>query len=212
MTKENLLTQNTLPHIRSVSLQLYKDFAVEILLKRKFHYYFNDGTDIILEFREWGIYHMLAMQHIDNRIGKNRFFNRIDNGLELCDFEKNAAVKIRYKKYKERIQAFACLYYLLENGTVFYIPDSKVPNTKEVKLDYILLSIISNKGINIGLRNVGNVYVPITILISKISKPLKYVDGAEYKLVKRLEILDENDNIINSKSFVLTIKNKQKNL
>lgn len=38
--------------------QLYKEFCVDILFKRRFHYYFTDGTDMIVEFWEWGVYHM----------------------------------------------------------------------------------------------------------------------------------------------------------
>lgn len=74
LTKEDLLLQDSLPHINDVSLELYKEFSEDILLKTRFHYYFTDGTDIIIEFKEWGIYHMLSIQHIDYTIPKNDFF------------------------------------------------------------------------------------------------------------------------------------------
>lgn len=163
LTKDNLLTQNSLPNIRDISLKLYKDFSVDILFNRKFHYYFNDGSEIILEFREWGIYHMLSIQHIDGKIGKNNFFNRIDEGLELSSFEESNSVKARYKKEKARITMFACLYNTLKEGSVFYIPSNKVSNTKSVEADYII-----------------------------------------FNLVKKLEIIDNNENVVETKSFALT--------
>lgn len=93
LTKDDLLVQNTLPHINDVSLKLYKDFSTDILFKRRFHYYFTDGTDIIVEFKEWGIYHMLSIQHIDYNIPRNDFFNRIDSGLSFRDFTVNNGIK-----------------------------------------------------------------------------------------------------------------------
>ena len=36
-----------------------------------------------VEFEEWGIYHMLAIQHIDNRIKNNKFFQRIYSTLRF---------------------------------------------------------------------------------------------------------------------------------
>ena len=119
LTKENLLNLYTLPHISNVSLHLYKDVCQDILLKRRFHYYFTDGTDIIVEFREWGVYHMLSIHHIDYRIPKNEFFKRIADGLDLQDFRKNNGIQQRYRKEKERITIFACVYSTLRYGRVF---------------------------------------------------------------------------------------------
>jgi hypothetical protein len=67
LTKTDLLNQNSIPNIRDVSLTLYKDFSVDILLNRIFRYKFIDGSIIDLEFTEWGIHHILSLQHIDGK-------------------------------------------------------------------------------------------------------------------------------------------------
>ena len=54
LTKEYLLMCDTPPNIRDVSLELYKEFAEEYLLDKIFHYTFLDGTELNLEFTEWG--------------------------------------------------------------------------------------------------------------------------------------------------------------
>lgn len=202
ITKEELLYCETFPDLHDISLSIYKDFSVNILFHRRFHYYFSDGTDIILEFREWGIYHMLAIQHINVRIDKNHFFNAIDGGLDLASFKTNNSIKNRYKKYKKRIQAFACLYNGLRRGMAFYLPSGAVNNGK-IEINYIIFNMIGEKGLNIGLRKVGNVYIPITILLSRASDCRKYVNEADYKLVRKLEILDDSGTILEEYSYAL---------
>lgn len=63
-TKEDLLNMDNTPLLRNVSLELYKEFSEDYLMARKFNYYFSDGTTMEINFTEWGIYHMLAIQHI----------------------------------------------------------------------------------------------------------------------------------------------------
>ena len=199
LTKDDLFEQCTLPNIKDISLELYKNFSIDVLLKQKFHYYFTDDSEIIIEFREWGIYHMLAIHHIDNRINKNNFFEKIDNGLKLETFERDIATKQRYKKRKTRITAFSCIYNTLLNGTAFYLPSGRVKNTANVEVDYIIFDRIDGKGINYGLRKVGDVHVPITILLAGSTKATYYLEESEFKLIKRVDVLDENGNIIESR-------------
>ena len=196
LTKEELLVQNTLPNISDISLSLYAEFAENVLLNRRFHYFFTDDTDIIVEFKEWGIYHMLSIQHINSRIKNDLFFQAIHNGLDLNSFEENNAVRKRYKEHKTRITAFSCIYHTLINGKAFYLPSGEVKNTAKVRADYILFDAINEKGINFGLKKVGNSYVPITILIARTINKEKYLEDAEAKIVKRLEIIDENETIL----------------
>ena len=138
LTKDELLTQKEKPNIRDISLRLYKEFSEEVLLKQKFIYYFTDGTNIQIEFREWGIYHMLSIQHINGRIDRNKFFQAIDEGLELSSFQENKAINNRFRNQKERITIFSCVYSALKEANAFYIPSGKVKNTKSVKSDYII--------------------------------------------------------------------------
>jgi hypothetical protein len=188
LVKEDLLSQKTAPNIRDVSLELYREFSEDILLKRRFHYYFKDGSDVVMEFREFGIYHMLAIQHIDNKIPNNRLLERIANGLSFSDFQKNDSVKKRFKGQKKRVTLFACVYHILKSGKVFYIKNSKVPNLENVSVDYI----VKDGTVNIGIRYESGVFVPLTILISKSSDPDEYVEGeqAVQKEVTKLIISD----------------------
>lgn len=196
LTKDDLLLQNTLPNISDVSLSVYTEFSEEVLMKRKLHYFFTDETDMIVEFREWGIYHMLSIQHINNKIKNNAFFESVHNGLEFSTFDGDRAIKQRFRSQKQRITAFSCLYYSLIHGTAFFIPSGHVKNTTKVEADYLVFHMTDNKGLNFGLRKVGDVYVPITILLSKASNPNEYLEDSVQKDVKKLEIIDTDGNIL----------------
>lgn len=199
LTQDDLLVQNTIPLIRDVSLKLYKDFSENVLLKRKFHYYFSDDSDIFIEFREWGIYHMLAMQHINYRIDNDSFFDAIDNGLDLSTFRTDTGMNNRFKSYKTRIASFSCIYTSLLNGTAFYLPSEKVKNTANVKSDYILYNNIDEKGINYGLQLNNNVLIPVTTLIAKKKDPIIYLEDSTFKLIQKVDVLDSTGSIIESK-------------
>lgn len=215
LTKEDLLNLDSAPLLRDVSLELYKDFSCTYLLPRKFLYHFSDGTSINVEFEEWGIYHMLAVHYIDYSIKNDEFFQRIDEGLSFADFRVNDAIKDRFKKRKKRIAMFACIYNTLRKGQAFYIPSGKVKNTNNVEVDYIIYRTLHNNsgnnngnsnGMNVGIRLEDGKYVPLTILISKQSALMDYVDVENFKLVERLEILDSTGEIIESISYALTNK------
>ena len=93
LTKEELLDLDNLPLIKDVSLELYRDFSLTYLIPRKFMYHFSDVTSMNVEFEEWGIYHMLGIQHIDYRIKNDEFFQKIDDGLSFADFKVDYALK-----------------------------------------------------------------------------------------------------------------------
>lgn len=211
LTKNDLINLDSLPHINNISLKLYKDFCIDILFKQRFHFYFFDGTDIIIEFREWGIYHMLSIHHIDYTIPKSDFFNRIDNGLDFNDFTLNKSIRNRFRNEKERITTFSCVYSTLRYGRVFYFPNRAIPNTQSVKVDYLIHRIVDGKGINLGIRSVDNIFVPLTILVSKASNYSKYIDANNQKVVSRLCIsnVETNEiieNIIYSDNFIISDK------
>lgn len=211
LTKEDLLELDSTPLLKNVSLELYRDFSLTYLMPRKFLYHFSDGTTMNVGFEEWGIYHMLAIQHIDNRIKNNKFFQRISEGLSFTDFKINNAINDRFKKQKKRIAMFACTYNTLRKGQAFYIPSGKVKNTNNVEVDYILYRPLqnnggNNNGMNVGIRLEDGKYVPLTILISKQSALMDYVDIKNFKLVEKLEIFDDSGNIIETISYALTNK------
>lgn len=211
LTKEDLLELDSTPLLKNVSLELYRDFSLTYLMPRKFLYHFSDGTTMNVEFEEWGIYHMLAIQHIDNRIKNNKFFQRISEGLSFADFKIDNAMNDRFKKQKKRIAMFACTYNTLRKGQAFYIPSGKVKNTNNVEVDYILYRPLqnnggNNNGMNVGIRLEDGKYVPLTILISKQSALMDYIDIEDFKLVEKLEIFDGSGNIIETISYALTTK------
>lgn len=210
-TKEDLLNLDSIPLIKDVSLELYRDFSLTYLIPRKFTYYFSDDTSMNVEFEEWGIYHMLGIQHIDYRIKNDEFFQKIDNGLSFADFKVDDAIKNRFKQQKKRLTMFACTYNTLRKGQAFYIPSGKVKNTNNVEVDYILYRPLqnngsNNNGINVGIRFENGKYVPLTILISKQSALTHYIDIEDFKLVEKLEIFDNLGNIIETISYALTNK------
>jgi hypothetical protein len=211
LSKEDLLNLDNIPLLKDISLGLYKDFSCTYLLPRKFVYHFSDNTIITVEFEEWGIYHMLGIQHIDNHIKNCEFFQKIDSGLSFSDFKINDAIKTRFKKQKKRLAMFSCTYNTLRKGTAFYIPSGKVKNTNNVEMDYILYRTLynnsgNNNGMNIGIRFENNKYIPLTVLISKQSALMDYVDIENFKLVEKLEIYDNLGNIIETISYALTTK------
>lgn len=205
LTKEQLLGLDNPPLIKDVSLKLYKEFSEGYLLPRKFIYHFSDGSKINVEFTEWGIYHMLSIQHIDYRIKNDEFFQRIDSGLTFDDFKTNYAIKARFKDQKKRISMFACTYNTLRKGQAFYVPSGKVKNTNNVSVDYILYRTLdNNNGMNVGIRQELGKFVPLTILISKQSSLMNYVDVENFKLVEKLEIKDTRGNIIETISYAIS--------
>ena len=162
LTEEDLLMCTEAPNINDVSLELYKDFSEKYLMDRLFCYEFTDGSTINIQFTEWGIYHMLGIQHIDNRIKKTKFFEEIDNGLSFDTFRSDTKKRKRFKQQKKRITMFSCVYNTLINGKIFYLPSGKVQNTADVEVDYIAYDKLINisptgttyNGINVGIRKI----------------------------------------------------------
>ena len=193
-TPEDLLVQDSMPAWNDISLKLYKDFSVQYLFKRSFEYYLEDGTIVNVEFKEWAMKHLWSIQHIDGSIDKNCLFDLIDKGLDISNFLKDEVKRKRTWDNKDRIRMFACIYGILKTGNLFYVNDGELEGTR-IKIDYIRSKIISNKGVNIGMRCEDGVYVPITILIDRAVNPTKTVDGLLQLKVIKLHIL-ENDEII----------------
>lgn len=180
---DDLLNLKNVPKINDISLQLYKDFSEKYLIGKIFHYEFTDNTSLDIEFTEWGIYHMLGIQHIDGKIKKSTFFEQIENGLSFEYFEEDNGKKCRFRDLKRRIAMFACVYTTLKNGKVFYLAGKHIKDTAKVDADYIIYEKlinnspigITNNGLNIAIRKMENKYVPISILVSTNSSPEEYI-------------------------------------
>ncbi len=199
LTKDELLVQDTMPEWRDISLALYKEFSETFLLNRIFKYYTKEMNSFDVKFKEWGIYHMLAMQHIDCRIGNRNFFHEIDDGLDFGRFITNRAKRARLMDNKDRIRMFACIYQVLKSGNCFHVQSGQIPGTA-IRTDCILYKLIDKKGVNIGVRYDGSAYVPLTLLVDRAIKP----DATTEKLTRidmeKLEII-ENEKIIETVPF-----------
>ena len=79
----DLLTIETMPSWSDISLALYKEFSEQYLIPTIFRYYLENGEIIDVRFEEWAIYHILGIQHINGKISKTKFFEEIENGLDL---------------------------------------------------------------------------------------------------------------------------------
>ena len=135
--------------------------------------------------------HLWAIHHINSRIDKDELFDKIDEGLKFDDFMKTPAERKRLNDYKDRIRMFACIYYILETGDIFYIEDGKLQGT-EIRIDYLKSKIISGKGVNIGMRLVDSgEYVPLTVLIDRAINPTKTVEKLKALKVIKMEIIEE---------------------
>lgn len=191
LTIENLYIQNTMPTWSEISLELYKEFATKCLFPKVFRYYLENDTVIDVVFKEWAMKHLWAIHHINSRIGKDELFDKIDEGLKFEDFMNTPAERKRLNDYKDRIRMFACIYYIMETGDIFYIEDGKLQGT-EIRIDYLKSKIISGKGVNIGMRLVDNgEYVPLTVLIDRAINPTKTVEKLKALRVIKLEIIEE---------------------
>lgn len=61
---DELLELSEMPSWSEISLKLYRDFANKYLIPTCFRYYLANGKVLEIHFTEWGIYHMLGIQHI----------------------------------------------------------------------------------------------------------------------------------------------------
>jgi len=60
---DELLELSEMPPWSEISLKLYRDFANKYLIPTCFRYYLANGKVLEIHFTEWGIYHMLGIQH-----------------------------------------------------------------------------------------------------------------------------------------------------
>lgn len=109
LTKEQLYVQNTMPEWKDISLELYKEFAIDCLFSKTFRYYFDNEQIIDVQFKEWAMKHLWAIHHIDSGIDKNKLFEEIDKGLSIGHFRKTPAMRKRLNDNKDRIRMFACI-------------------------------------------------------------------------------------------------------
>ena len=185
---DELLTCSAMPAISDVSLSLYKSFYENKLMPLVFSYDFFDGSSIQLEFPKARFRHLLGIQHIDHGITDDNIFQKLDDGLSFADWESDKRKHRKYNDMKDRIALFSCSYSTLKYGRIFYCPGRVVSNSPNVKLDYIILRQINNRGLNFGIRNEGGCHIPITIMPSRSSNIKKYVNEDKLKVVSGLTI------------------------
>lgn len=194
LTVSDLLCRETMPTWNDISFRLYKDFSVQHLLNRRFEYHLVNGSVINVEFKEWAMKHLWSIQHIDASIDKNCLFVMIDSGLDISTFMADNRKRKKLLHYKDRIRMFACIYYIMKSGNLFYVKNGIIEGTR-VKINYIRSKIISAKGVNVGMRLEEGVYVPLTVLIDTAINPYKTVEGLCPQKVFKL-LIKENGKVI----------------
>ncbi|MFI3215094.1 MAG: hypothetical protein R3Y24_17440 [Eubacteriales bacterium] len=195
-TIEDLLVVDTMPTWNDISLDLYKEFAIDVLFSKTFRYYLENDLIIDVQFKEWAMKHLWSIQHINGGINNTELFNKIDEGLSFADFSKTKAMKKRLLDNKDRIRMFACVYTILKTGNMFYVEEGKLLDTK-IRVDYIKSKEIDAKGVNLGMRFEEGVYVPLTLLIDRAIDPNKTVRNLKAIKVLKLEII-ENEQTLES--------------
>ena len=190
LSVKELLTQKTMPTWNDISLKLYKDFTVQYLLNRCFEYHLVNGTVICVQFKEWAMKHLWAIHYIDGTIDKNKMFRQIEEGLDIDCFMKDRRKRHKLLHYKDRVRMFACIYYIMKCGNLFYVNNGVLQNSR-IKVNYIRSKIVSEKGVNVDMRLEAGVYVPLTILIDTAANPYKTVEKLYPQKVFKLIIKDE---------------------
>lgn len=192
LSMSDLLTQNTKPCINNISLAVYKEFYEKVLLKLRFSYILPDYGVLDVSFEPLGLFHLLGMPHIDpNMLAKN-FSRDIDNGLNLSAFKNNTdhAIRKRFKRMKNRIKMFSCIYYAMKTGRLFEASSGKVHGTQNVMADYVIYKDINGEGMTIPLRDTGGKLTPVSILADKRKYSQKHIDLTKEKNINRLNIID----------------------
>ena len=184
---DELLELSEMPSWSEISLKLYRDFANKYLIPTCFRYYLANGKVLEIHFTEWGIYHMLGIQHINGKISNINFFKCIEEGLDFTDFTRKNGMRKRFYDMKHRIRSFACVYQIMENKDIFYVPNNTVPKTSII-VAYIKYGLIDGKGVNIGIRKMDGKYIPYTVLIDRSSHSSSTIDKLVSVKINKLEI------------------------
>lgn len=184
---EELLELTQMPSWSNISLKLYKDFANKYLIPTHFRYFLANGKQIDVAFTEWGIYHMLGIQHINGKISNTDFFKMIEEGLEFSDFTNQKSMRKRFFDMKHRIRSFACVYQIMKNRDIFYVPNNMLPKTSIIAT-YIKFGMVDGKGVSIGIRKVNGIYIPYTVLIDRSSHSTATIDKLIPVKINKVEI------------------------
>lgn len=188
LQSEDLLDLSTMPAWSDISLGLYKEFSQEYLIQTTFRYYLHNGEVFDVHFSEWSIYHILGIHHIDGKISKTEFFHEIDNGLDFDYFNSNRKLKKRFNDFKHRMRMFGCIYGIMRNEKLFYVPNQQLER-KTVIADYIKYALIDEKGVNVGIRLLDGKYMAYTLLVDRSIHPTATIDKLVSIKISKLEII-----------------------
>lgn len=208
LTEHDLLKLKYIPELDDISFELYNHFYQNYLSKITFRYHLLNGQTIDLKFQSYSIPHMLAMHKYDS-VNKNKDFYQLvlNNTISINYYLQHPVKSVRdnFRKYRKRICAFACVYTILRNGSMFYLPDNYIQG--KIKADYEWFEIISEKGITIGTRECmeePGIQAPITILVAGKDNPQKHIANGSIVYVEKLEIFNTCD-LSNTNPFPIDI-------
>lgn len=189
---------NSMSDINNVSLELYKDFFVNVLCNRIFKYTTIDNEEITLIFNESEFMHILGAQHIlGKRYTGTKFNKEIDNGN--MTFEKLQERNSRqFTDYINRFLGFANIYYVLTNCEAIYFDKNTYENNTDPKKDsklnykYILFQDLYSKKLHIGLDTYNRgrfYYVKSLLVVSEINN--KYIKNQEPLYISNIKVIDK---------------------
>lgn len=191
LQSSDLLNLTDMPAWADINLLLYKEFSEQYLIPSIFRYHLENKKILDVHFTEWGIYHILGIQHINGKISKTNFFQAIDNGLDFQNFIQNPKTKKRFNDFKHRIRMFGCTYHIMKSKNLFYVQNHQIPNTS-IKTDYVKQALINQKGVNIGFRYIAGHYVAFTFLVDRSIDPTATIDKLIPLQILKLEIIRKN--------------------
>ncbi len=185
---KDLLECETMPKWADISLMLYKDFSLKYLISTVFRYHLEGGIVIDVHFTEWSIYHLLGIQHINGKINKSEFFDLISNGMDFDTFQESSKMRKRFFDMKYRIRSFACIYKILTNESMFYVPAGAIKNGN-IPLSYLKYSLIDGKGVCLGVRKMDGVYTAYTLIVDRSSHATKTIDDLVPVKINKIELI-----------------------
>lgn len=152
----DLLTIQSLPKEKDVSLQTIQTFYKENLCGRTFTFKLDDETRpvIKLRFEERHLCHLLGIQYVVKDL-KNKYdyagqtgYDKIKNGIVTFDFLKTTN-KVWFKSKKKRMLYLPFLFQIVQSPSVIVF--SQGTTGTRIDVDIILYSHKDNTYLHLGL-------------------------------------------------------------
>ncbi|MED3346598.1 MULTISPECIES: PBECR4 domain-containing protein [Bacteria] len=192
----DLLTLNTKPSLKDITLQTIQEFYSEHLCKKVFIFELDspDFPLVRLRFEEDNFCHLLGIQHVlksqkggTSYIGQEGY-NLIKKGTVTFDFMKTKN-KQGFKSKKNRMLYFPFVYQVLNSPTITKF--SRAHLTTNIDLDILFYTQTHNIYLHLGLGqdNTTDYFYPKTFYDRKRND---HIDGQEELTLKSMSIELDN--------------------